>query len=380
MSPESIQAMHRKAMELTDQAFHENAQRNAIGAAKLFREAYDVEAQAAKAAIELKLPEPTRSILLRSAATLALDSELPRDAEKLVALALAGDPPELIADELRNLYETVNLQRHLSLRGVKLEHHDFQVSLAGHAVGFGIALTREFLDRIENVCRLVRRTVERKLGKPFQEVGRPVKELSDDYGLFLSIPRGASFAVSLKVAQPSGQHTIPGVLIESDIIDEFMTGLAYVDSNDERALLNLITDDSYYRNFVSLARAIAPDGEEISMVGFTSSKRTVALRTKREAINIKTEPSQIAAPSQTPLVKISGRLLFADSRKAKRGQIRLIDSSGKQHPLLVPEGMMTDIVKPLWESYVEITAKPCGAEYQLLEISPMKKTAADGKP
>jgi hypothetical protein len=47
--------------------------------------------------------EPTRSILHRSAATIAVECSLLREAERLIGRALSGNPPADIADELRDL-------------------------------------------------------------------------------------------------------------------------------------------------------------------------------------------------------------------------------------------------------------------------------------
>jgi hypothetical protein len=49
--------------------------------------------------------EPSRSVMLRSAAALALDLKEWRTAERLVCTALAGNPPDSIAEELRDLLE-----------------------------------------------------------------------------------------------------------------------------------------------------------------------------------------------------------------------------------------------------------------------------------
>jgi len=51
--------------------------------------------------------EPTRSVLHRSAATLALECGALCDPERLIAVALSGDPPAEIAEELRDLLEPV---------------------------------------------------------------------------------------------------------------------------------------------------------------------------------------------------------------------------------------------------------------------------------
>ena len=47
--------------------------------------------------------EPTRSVLHRSAASLAVECLQLREAERLIGRALAGNPPPDIADELRDL-------------------------------------------------------------------------------------------------------------------------------------------------------------------------------------------------------------------------------------------------------------------------------------
>jgi hypothetical protein len=47
--------------------------------------------------------EPTRSVLHRSAASLAVECCQLREAERLIGRALAGNPPPDIADELRDL-------------------------------------------------------------------------------------------------------------------------------------------------------------------------------------------------------------------------------------------------------------------------------------
>jgi hypothetical protein len=67
------------------------------------RQALEHERRAAElAAADLAL-EPTRSVLHRSAATLAWQCGEFREAERLITTALSGSPPETIAEELRDL-------------------------------------------------------------------------------------------------------------------------------------------------------------------------------------------------------------------------------------------------------------------------------------
>ena len=71
----------------------------------LFRQALALELAAIEA-LETYV-EPTYSVLHRSAATLALDCNELRKAEQLAARALAKEPPEFIADQLREVLEQV---------------------------------------------------------------------------------------------------------------------------------------------------------------------------------------------------------------------------------------------------------------------------------
>src|SRR5439155_1906391 len=67
------------------------------------RQALEHERQAAELAAPDLALEPTRSVLHRSAATLAWQCGEYREAERLITTALSGRPPETIAEELRDL-------------------------------------------------------------------------------------------------------------------------------------------------------------------------------------------------------------------------------------------------------------------------------------
>lgn len=122
-----IQALHSKAMELADVAFIARSTGDNAKAAKLFADAFISEKSAATLAVESKIPEPSLSILLRSAAILALDCGNLREAEKLTSLALAGDPPDSIADELREIYETIKARKNLALQALPRQNTLFEL-------------------------------------------------------------------------------------------------------------------------------------------------------------------------------------------------------------------------------------------------------------
>ena len=100
--------LHQRAMALADLALIESMKNNNSSALDLYNQAFALERDAAIEARTSGAGEPTISVLHRSAATLALDAGQVREAERLVAAALALDPPDALADELRDLLEQVH--------------------------------------------------------------------------------------------------------------------------------------------------------------------------------------------------------------------------------------------------------------------------------
>lgn len=103
----TVREYHQRAMEFADQAFVAKQAGQYEQANHLFFQAYDMERHAAEMVAPNIEAEPTRSVLHRSAATLAMDCGCLRDAERLVCIGLAGEPPEEIAEELQELLEAV---------------------------------------------------------------------------------------------------------------------------------------------------------------------------------------------------------------------------------------------------------------------------------
>jgi hypothetical protein len=151
----NIKLIHRQAMEQSDLALLEKRKGSAKAAARHLQSAFELESEAANALLNELDAEPARSVLYRSAATLAKDCGRLVEAEKLIYRAMAGNPPGEIADELRDLLEQVTFQRHLELRGVELGDDEIQMVIAGKSVGFGMAPADEFLVRVRGMERLL---------------------------------------------------------------------------------------------------------------------------------------------------------------------------------------------------------------------------------
>jgi hypothetical protein len=98
-----LDRLHQEAMELVDRAMLCRRQGQLDTAIELIKAAF-IQEQAASDLIAPNLElEPSRSVLHRSAANLAVECHEFRLAEKLITRALSGNPPADIAEELRDL-------------------------------------------------------------------------------------------------------------------------------------------------------------------------------------------------------------------------------------------------------------------------------------
>lgn len=362
--------LHREAMDLADSAADARRRLDQAAFASLSRAAFEKELMAVHLVVDRLELEPTRSVLHRSAASLALDCGETRTAEQLIAAALAGSPPGEIAQELRDLFEMVQFSRHLSLRGISLHPDEFQLSLEGPGVGFGLTRSDHFVSRVRDLETMIYRTAERALGREFREAGRRKQKLVDELELYLSVPRAASFAVTFKLGK-SNQLTLPGLDLPRQVIEELLDCIDLLNAGNVPELRRRIPDDSYYRNFVGLAQKIAPDGEVIRSVGFTATTpkgdRAVALSRPKEAV------SPLAPAPVTPAVgkrvEVQGILLEADGKSQKMGRIEVVDDQQRTHKVHVPRGMMSDIVKPMFEEAVIVVGFAIGDHIELQTIT-----------
>jgi len=255
--------------------------------------------------------------------------------------------------------------------------------MTGNAIGFDVAESEEFVGRVRAAEKILIRTIERKLHRPFRETGKATKEVSQNYQLFLSVPRGGSFAVTLRVGLPDHQLYLEGMEdvappTAADTIRNILECFQAFNVGDNEQLARLIPDSAYRRNFFALARQLAPDGDRVKMVGLTAgagepTNRVAIERPKRD---IGREDGEEA--NKEGFVEVTGELLFANSTTTKN-TIKVVDDENVRHSFHVPEGMMEDIVKPLWENRVRVVGLRKGKKVELVSIDPLREIAGGGR-
>lgn len=361
--------LHQQAMDFAEQAFAAKRADRPDEARAFFKRALNLDQQAAmllKDSLEL---EPTRSVLFRSAATLALDCGETRTAEKLIGLGLAGNPPEVIAEELRDLYEDVSFQRHLNLRGITLSENQLMLTIHGPLVGHGVAPLKDVIQRIETTETILLRTAERKLERPYRSSGIATKDIREKIGTtYLEVQRAASYAVVLRLG--TGQLTIPGIKdFAQTVVKDMVDCLGILVNDGVERLRAKIPEQQYLNNFVSLSKALSPDGQDVSLVGFTvmrdGEEQQLALRKNRNEIIV--PPVQVDEPPKTSgeYVQIVGQLRAANS--IGKNEVILIGEDNLKHEIIVGEGL-DDIVKIYWKEKVIVSGYSEGNKISATDI------------
>ncbi|MEB3294246.1 MAG: hypothetical protein VKJ24_13895 [Synechococcales bacterium] len=126
-----IKMLHQQAMDLAEAAAVARLSGEIEQAAQLTRQAFEREAQAANLIAGVLDAEPTRSVLYRSAASLAIECSELRAAERLIAMALSGNPPPEIAEELKDLFIQINLSQYLKRQGIDIDIKELQRLVPG---------------------------------------------------------------------------------------------------------------------------------------------------------------------------------------------------------------------------------------------------------
>lgn len=365
----TVKELHRESMKYNDLALLAKFE-NDIGKVKEnYSKAFEYEKKAFLLFNLNSNEEPTRSILIRSASNLAILAEEFREAEKLISIGLAGDSSDEFANEFRDLLQQVNFYRHLELKGIVLNTNELQLSLSGNQVGHGLIRSDEFLNRIEIIEKIAYRTADRLRKKPFTDKGRQKKDNIVNFEPYLSVPRAASFAVTIRFGQTADQQVFEGMDVQSVLIDDILNNIQLINDENYDKLNENIKDESYRRNFIALAKQLAPDGDRIKLVGFTATKSkeniTVALTKPSNAFESYIAPQiEQSFDIDKPII-IEGLLSFADSKKSK---IKLTDNSNTDFEIEVPNGLLSDIVKPFFEEIVIINGKKNGKKIELIEI------------
>lgn len=131
---ESMRSRHREAMRYAERAKIADLDGKDVEARRLARLAFELEREAAQTLLQRLRMEPARSVLFRSAATLALECGEMDEARLLAFQGLAGFPPKEIAAELREILEEEESRRRRSMASVEFRPDGSRMSVVEPAI------------------------------------------------------------------------------------------------------------------------------------------------------------------------------------------------------------------------------------------------------
>lgn len=350
-----VSRLHEEAMRLAD----ESSLARLLGDREKYllftKKAFEKEAAAAQLMKDDDV-EPTRSVLHRSAATLAWRCELYQEAKKLIYSALAGNPPSDIEHELNDLLGKVKF----ALAGVELGIHKIQFGLEGKEVGFGTASTKELTSRIIAFERLVKETI--KFRNRSQNFSPEIVEMAEGYRLYHGETKAASFIVHLTLGRPR-ETMLPGFVDFDQLFAPLIHNLGLLQNGNFNELKDQYDDPADYASFVKAAKSLAPDGDKISSVNLQARignqvERLFFKRSKAELSDVPMPEIPEEAeefPVSLESITRKGVLKVADDLESPI--CVLVTENREKWNIEGPEDIIEAIGRSFWRSVVEVKGK-----------------------
>lgn len=359
----SVRENHENAMKYAQMALVARENNDYDSAIDMSLKALQYELSAVKLVPEGRESEPTRSILFNSAASLAYQSKQYKTAIQLIANGLSGFPSSEIQSEFMQLLELINFEENLARHETLLETTDLQLDLYGNAIAPGMVFFDDLIGRLSTTNDLIMRTTQRLMGREYQQRG-VVASVFKQFQSIVKAPTQGSFHIIIKLARNEKESLQTTFMVTAEqVIDNILTGFNLINNNDLAGLRDLINDETYTRNFIMAAKEMAPDGERVSLVGFSSYEKKVRFTTEKTKIKLPPSPELEISNSKEPR-SIIGKLDFATSRK---NIIGITTSDNQHHDIKISEGL-DDLVKKYFDEIVEVSGIWDGSSLFLTDI------------
>ncbi|MCY3936353.1 MAG: hypothetical protein OXG09_10265 [Chloroflexi bacterium] len=358
--PSQIIDLHERAMEFADKARSARRAKDHDTHDNFIQKAYELEKKAALM-IKSEESEPTRSVLHRSAASLAFRCKKYREAEWLIARALSGNPPGEILSELRRLSHKVYFQLRLEEKDLSVSDQEFSMNLDGNEIIEGLAPVDLITHRITKLKKIFWNTIRQTNGMTF---GSNTRLRDQEYTLWVSAMEPGSIDVILKLGI-SGQMSLSNMGGFDSIFKRVLTNFDLLNQGEYDQLQDHISDNDYYCNFVALAKEIAPDGDNVVTVNLSAlvegQQRQVNFLRQQQKFNDIPLPDLLGSGNELltidETITVRGILQYADSMAADK-EVKLRDAdSDVTWKIIVPEALMKDVVQPHFDEEVEIVGK-----------------------
>lgn len=361
----TVRELHDQAMMMAQDALVLRETGAGAEANSLASRALHLELQAASQIPNDSGSEPTRSILYRSAASLALQVGELDVVQRLVGEGLAGFPSASTRDELIALLKQAAFERRLLEQESLTRGAHLSIRIRGAAVGYGEIAYRHLRSRFDATIGLLDRTSRRLQGQPYQSSGPAPKNLQIFEPMVHAINPG-SFEVDIELAHRE-ESTMSMLTTSEVVIGSVIDGLNLVQVGDIARLREYIDDQAYLLNFCLSARELAPDGEDIETVEIAGADRLFEFTRRSPDISV---PSLIAEQQVvTPVIRtVTGRLVSGNIRQSSNS-IGIVTEDGGYQRLFVTEGL-EDLVKTYFNMEVRAAITIENNKFTLVDLTP----------
>jgi hypothetical protein len=359
-----------KYASLAEAASRQHQPEKAVG---LYRKAAEAEARALADLGASK--QRTLGITTVSLASLWIKAREMRRAQEVAHRGLASEKlPPFAVDQLRTLLQSIWNEEIREKAGIKFVKGEVLVSVSGGAVVFGGAPLELIQLKVDEVGRLIFRTIELLLKKPLRRRGLPDQEIRDQFRPWLFQAPAGSYQFAVRIERPLQMSMFPELAPDVDEITHKFLDIMQASVDDpEGRLKDIVPSEEYRDTFLKLTRNLAPTGKvfgrlEIRSGGEWEMNPIVLVPTARETINTtlrKGQSKQEEKEEQRVQVKGLLRGLQLDNDWLD------VDVSGQdQKPIRIFQAsdVIDDLVGPMVNHRVVVDAVLKGNRYYFRDI------------
>jgi hypothetical protein len=254
--------IHDRAMAIVDRAREAQRTGDKKSCVELLRTAYRLEQQAARSLEPVPESEPTRTVLFRSASSLAFQAEDYHEACSLAFDGLSGNSPEEQAAELLEIATDAKFRIQLIGQNLQVPNNEITLTLRGPHVSVGLAPAKQATLILQRLERLLRARVE-DVFKNKLEAASVVSPTGSPklYDVFMRPVAAEEFAVAFQLGLHE-QLSLFGTVSPGDqIIADFMRDLQTIINSPAKA-----KDE----RFSAAVLRLEPDGKEVTSIEISS--------------------------------------------------------------------------------------------------------------
>jgi len=255
--------LHDRAMAIVDEARQAERNGDRKEFIELLRTACNLEQQAARSLEPLPESEPTRTVLFRSASSLAFQAEDYQQACTLAFDGLTGSSPEEHAAELLEIVAEAKFRLHLIAQNFQVPTSEITLTVRGPHVSVGMAPAKQTTQILQRVEKLLRERVE-TLFKSKIDADRKEYPLGSAklFDVFIRQLAADEFAVAFRLGLHQQLSLFGTVSTGDQLIGDFMRDLqAAIDAGHAKSKAD---------KFSVAALKLEPDGKEVTSIEITA--------------------------------------------------------------------------------------------------------------